>query len=185
MIHWTNRKEDNDPTRNFKLFRCPRSGSLTGVIVSPDMIGTGTHFWKNRTMPCTGKSCPACRDGFNPRWYGFLGIWSPKTDRLGILEITEAASDEVDRYYDRHKTLRGAQIKVSRQGNRPNGRVLADLTTGTIDPERLPPAIDIKATLLRMWELTTTADADLREVGNARHEVRKHFEQHEGNGRSK
>lgn len=156
-ITWSGRPDRGDESTNYQLARCPRSGSLRGIILSRSLQGTGTHYYRGRTAACLGSKCEACKDGMKPRWYGYLAIWSPSTDRVAIAEITDAASDDVDRWFARHNTLRGAILTLKRQGSRPNGRILADVTAGTIDDSRLPDCPDIIRCLERIWGLNSAA----------------------------
>lgn len=156
-ISWSSRPDRGDASTNYQLARCPRSGTLRGVILSRSLQGTGTHYYRGRTTPCVGAKCEACKDGMAARWYGYVAIWSPSTDRVAIAEITDAAADDLDRWHARHGTLRGAVLTLKRQGARVNGRIIADVSQGTIDPDRLPPPPDLIRILEKIWGLNTNA----------------------------
>lgn len=150
-VTWTDRPPRDETSGNFRLVRVARAGTVRGIILSPHLSGTGLHYWKGKSTPCNGSQCDACREGYVPRWYGYVAIWNPKTDHIGLAEITDGAADDLDRYRARHGTLRGAELLLSRQGNRPNGRILATVAPAAIAPERLPPAPDVIQCLNRIW----------------------------------
>jgi len=150
-ITWTDRPSREDGQGNYRLLRVGRSGTVRGIIISHNLVGTGLHYWKGKSTPCNQSTCEACKEGHTARWYGYIALWSAKTDSIGICEITDGCADDVDRYRARHSTIRGAELLLTRQGQRPNGRILANLTPGSIADERLPSAPDVIKILMKIW----------------------------------
>jgi len=78
--------------------------------------------------------------------------------RLVITELSQAAAHDLTAWMDAGHPLRGAYMQLRREGNRPNGRLRAELQAGRNELERLPPEIDVRAALLRIWRLHDSHD---------------------------
>lgn len=150
-IHWSSRPSRGEGEGNYRLVRVQRAGVVRGIILSRNLEGTGVHYWKGKSMPCAGSACEPCREGFKPRWYGYVAIWNPRTDQIAIAEVTDSASDDFDRFIARHNTLRGGRLTLSRQGQRPNGRILAQIEPGDLSDERLPDCPNVQQMLMKIW----------------------------------
>jgi len=42
------------------ILRTPTWKPLLAIVTSENLLGTYTHFWKGKTMPCEGRSCGYC-----------------------------------------------------------------------------------------------------------------------------
>lgn len=137
----------------YDLFRVPAKGMGRAIVVSHDVVGADTHYWRGRSQPCSGDKCEACEDGQSPRWRGYLAVMSPKSGRVVILEITAAAAGAIEAYFNKHRTLRGAGIVAERVGQKPNGRLRLMLTPPAAEIDQLPKAPQIQRLLARIWGL--------------------------------
>jgi hypothetical protein len=167
MDHWINRPPKPTAFAGIRLLRVPAGRSLEGICTTPELIGCNTHYWHRHTTPCLGPSCPACLDGQPARWHGFVGYWSPSAHCQNVLELTALAAQPVIDYQDRHGTLRGATLKASRIGNRPNSPVQTVISPTDIDLRTLPKPIDLTKFLAVLWSLekqdpTTPSSPDPR-----------------------
>lgn len=155
MAHWTNEPTFHDDTPSYQLLRCQPATTLRATILSDHVAGTQIHYWKGRTTPCNQTACDACKAGHRPRWKAYLYIISRKTQRIAIIEFTERCMQEVALYLQTHNTLRGANLTLSRTGNRPNSPLHLELSEPTCDPTKLPTPDGLTEVLDRMWELHT------------------------------
>ena len=135
----------------YPLMRCGAKPFQGAVILSHDILGCYTHYWCRRTIPCRKDNCPACDQGYSPRWHGWVFVQSQKTANKAIFEFTAGASANVDKYFREHRTLRGGIINAWREPARINGRLVIQVIKGTRDPDSLPKAIKLLPILMRMW----------------------------------
>jgi len=105
-----------------------------------------------------------------PRWYGYVALWNPKTDAVQIAEITDGAADELDRYFARHNSLRGAVLTLARQGARPNGRIISQVDPPQLSEERLPAEPDVMRCLEKIWGVNENHESVARRSAKTRSE---------------
>jgi hypothetical protein len=151
---------EGDPSQNFRIVRTPATGEIKGLILSSKHQGATTHYWKGRTIPCTGPTDEACAAGHEPRWHGHLLVYGEKSGEVILFEYPDKSHATIKAYLERHLTLRGARILARRIGGKPNGRVHLALIESARDPESLPPETPIKPILMRMWEMTEQSHID-------------------------
>jgi len=133
--------------------RAPASGHLAAIITSDDLIGTNTHYYKGRTMPCEAPECDACSHGVPYRWHSYCAAWEPKTALHFIFETTATAAEAFIEYRDHHKTLRGCFFSAKRWQQRPNGRILIQTKPADLTEYRLPTGPDLTRCLAILWSL--------------------------------
>jgi hypothetical protein len=156
---FTARPDASDDEPNFQIVRTPPKGKGGGVVITHDLIGCKTHYWKRRTLPCNPQSCEACDEGHPCRWHGYLALWNQRTKRIHVLEITSNAVPQIDDYFKRYGTLRGAEIIVERVPQKPNGKVFATLTQSGIPGDLLPPHPDLETFLTKLWDVSYAQSA--------------------------
>lgn len=66
MPKWSNRVPTDPRGPSFPIVRTPTWKPLIAIVTSDDLIGTFTHFYKGRTMPCQGHGCTRCAAGETP-----------------------------------------------------------------------------------------------------------------------
>lgn len=162
MTIWHDRPELNDRPQAFTLLRTPPKGEINGIVCSEEQIGVKLHFWKGRSVPCKGDLCEACKEGQNPRWKGYVYIWSPNSKTTAIFEFTERAFSAFDTYFTEHGTLRGAKMTARRLSKRPNGPVNITFAGGNYADSNLPQPHSLREVLLRMWEINSQIAMPLR-----------------------
>jgi len=150
-VSWESRPDSRDATTPFKLFRVPAKGIWTFYILSKEVIGVRVHFFKGRTTPHGTPVCDACEAGIEARWRGYIAAANKHDYHRGMIELTAGPAQQLIERLDRQEIIRGLVIQLSRPGGRPNSRIQIDIRPADIDPSKLPPAFDVQATLMKIW----------------------------------
>jgi hypothetical protein len=153
MEPWTPRPNRDDRRTACPLLRARPGHTIKGIITTTDAIGAYTHYWRGRTTICLYPTCEPCSMSHAARWYGFLHLWNPDSNKTAIVEITPSCTLALDEWLAKFGTLRGAKATIQRANTKPNSRVDITLTAALYAPENLPHPIDLQAQLCRMWEL--------------------------------
>jgi len=162
MPRWSNTIPDEPNANALPLLRCPPHGTLVATITSPEMIGTYTHYWHGRTIPCDAPHCDACQSGMPYRWHAYLGAWLQSKALHFLFECTAAAADPFALYFKAHGTLRGCMFEAQRWRATPNSRVLIRTKTADLTQIVLPHAPDVIAALSIIWNLPLNRAAETR-----------------------
>jgi hypothetical protein len=157
MINWSDQIPDGSELKTLSIIRTPKSVPLQAIITSDAIIGTFTHFYNRRTIPCTAPHCKPCTDGCGNRWHGYLGAYSVKTHRHFIFEFTAKAAEDFKIYRELQPTLRGCQITAARRGIRVNDPVVIQCRPADLAGIKLPDPPDVKRILAIIWGLTSKA----------------------------
>ena len=152
MTIWTTRPDRECTRHALPLKRCLPAKPISGIVLSPEIVGAYLHYWRGRTTPCAAPNCDACANNHAPRWYGYLEMWSPTTAARVLFEITPACVDAIADYVATHGTTRGAQLTLARATKKPNSRLTAEIKEGNYAADRLPTASDVAAHLTHIWE---------------------------------
>ena len=158
MPTFTNAPPDDGGQRPLQLIRVPSQSKIRWLITTPDLIGTPTHYYHGRTQPCEGPECQACQEGLSWRWHGYVAIYSPRSQRHCLLELTARVAESFVRYRDDHGTLRGCDMTAWRSPQQPNGKVFVTLVPADLTSIKLPEPPDVLRCLMKMWDL---AEADV------------------------
>jgi hypothetical protein len=170
MPRWTDKPPEATGPYAYRIVRTPPDKPLTGVITTPEITGTNTHYLNHRTIPCEGAdTCEACQAGYSWRWHAYVAcVLSPGLEHV-LLELTAPPAETLANYLAVYKTLRGCWIRTERPSKRPNGRVI--LQAKYTDPHKtpLPPAPDVRAILCHIWGVQLDCARDIGRLrGNAR-----------------
>lgn len=152
MTIWTTAPAGELAPSGTRLLRVRPGKPITGIVTSRAMLGCNVHYWRGRTTPCEEDRCPACKDHRMPRWYGWLGLWNPRTHEHVIAEITSACVEPVSAYALKHGTLRGSLITLERATPKLNARLAARITESAFSPDALPDELDVIHVLEKIWE---------------------------------
>jgi len=60
MPTFTDQVPDNPKGQSLPIMRTPTWKPLVAIVTSNNLLGTHTHFWKGKTMPCEGNACGYC-----------------------------------------------------------------------------------------------------------------------------
>lgn len=164
---WYNNLPPEAKTQSLPIRRTPSTKVLTCVVTSDELLGTMTHYYRGRTMPCERPDCDPCRDGQPWRYHAYVGAWSRSSTLHFIFEITAQAAQKLVEFKEKYSTLRGCQIDAYRWGKRSNGRVVLKCSPSGIPPTDLPLQPDLVKCLSVLWNLPLPAlDVDHRTKGS-------------------
>lgn len=150
------RPNKEDLPSQWKIFRVPKTGLPTALVLSEDTEGAYVHYWKGRTRPCFQEGCEPCEQGNEARWRGYVAVLIGHTRMTRILELTVPCIPEVERYMAEWRTLRGAIITLSRKGKVSNGELECVFSEKPVSSVNLPDAPDLVPHLRRIWKCTHT-----------------------------
>lgn len=148
----------NDPPAEssrpgLRLCRTPASHPLTAIVTSRDLIGTPTHFHRNRTIPCEGKDCEVCAEGHSWRWHGYLACVEQVYHEHVLFEFTAQASEVFRNYRKKYGDLRGCLFQAARSGGKFNSRVNIQVKPANLEGVALPNEIDLIVVLCHIWNV--------------------------------
>jgi len=153
MLHFTNAPPPDPSGPGLRLRRTPNAGKLTAIITCRRLIGTPTHFYQHRTIPCQGSDCPACNANHPWRWHGYLSAIDSKTNEHFLFEMTAQAAEPFTNYFQRHGTLLGCMFEATRLGEHHNGRVLIRCKPVELTKINLPNEPDLIGCLCHIWNI--------------------------------
>lgn len=147
-----------DPRGNsLALKRTPTARPIRGIITCDNLVGTPTHFFHGRTVPCNDETCEPCDHGVPWRWHGYVSLFGPSTHSHILFEMTAKTVEPLKTYRLAHGTLRGCLITARRINSSPNARVV--ITTGVADLQsiNLPKEPHILEALSIIWNIELPA----------------------------
>jgi hypothetical protein len=167
MPTYTNAPPPNPRGHTLTLIRVPPGQPLVAIVTTDDLIGTNTHFWGGRTVPCETPNCKPCREGQPYRWHAYLGIYEPNTAKQAILELTANSAHRFVEYRLAHGTLRGCHFRAQRANYSRNSRVIIETKPADLEKINLPPPPDTIRILSIIWNLPATAQRPTGQGGLA------------------
>jgi hypothetical protein len=127
---------------------------MHATVFNREIVGAMTHYTGARTQLCTAPDCQACRDHQEPRWYGYMAVYNPKTLARAILEIPKGPILSFNDYLKSYRDLRGARLTLYRRPQRANGGVYVDLAPPDPLLLKYPDEIDLFRHLCQLWRLS-------------------------------
>lgn len=142
--------------RPFPIVRVPATKPLVAIATTAKPLGTPTHFWGGRTLPCTRPNCEPCANGVAYRFHLYTCCYDHRTQLHFLLELTGAAAEPLLKYGREHGTCRGCGIHATRIPATINGRI--HIKTTPTDPNRypIPSEADLATLLSRLWNIPLT-----------------------------
>lgn len=153
MPTYTNRVPDDPRGPSFPIVRTPAYKPLVAIVTCEDLVGTFTHFFHGRTVPCDGDQCEPCHDGLPYRWHAYVSAYNPESGLHFLFESTAQAAQHFVEFRDSVGSLRGCKFEAKRLGGKPNGRVLMRTATAQLVNLRLPQPPDLIKVLAILWNL--------------------------------
>ena len=137
---------------SIKLVKVRASAPVKGFFVSDAVVGVKTHWLGGRTKPCFGtvNGCESCARGESIRAKGYIGVVTSNTMQVYLLEVTEKAFDAELRL-SATSGLRGCYFEARRTGKADNSGLVIEVFDNKKPAKELPPDIDIRAVLYRIW----------------------------------
>lgn len=200
MLHFQNEPPADPRGNNLPLMRCPTNKPIQGIITCRDLVGTRTHFFHGRTVPCDDTDCPACEVGISWRWHGYVSLFCDRTNRTILFEFTARAAEPLTQYRKAYDSLRGCLMNASRSNSQGNSRVNIRTRPADLEKITLPEEPNLLEALSIIWNIELPAitldgickdapvvavgrDADL--TSNRIKNILKPHDMPSGNGREK
>lgn len=153
MPQFSNKPPPEGRRPGIALVRTPANRPLVAIVTSDDLVGTPTHYYRNRTTPCEGEGCPICAEGFSWKWHGYLSCVDQGSQEHILFEFTAQASDAFRSYHKQYGTLRGCLFRANRHAGRYNGRVTIQTRPADLQAKTLPPGVNLTAMLCHIWNI--------------------------------
>lgn len=157
MLNFTNDPPKDSRGTSLPLTRCPTIKSITGIILSNDLVGTATHYYRGRTLPCDNETCPACDEGSPWRWHAYFALYGVTCHRTVLFECTAKACEPIKLYRKAYGTIRGCLMTAKRANASANSRVLIQTDKADLQKFTLPDAPDVIAALSIIWNIPIPA----------------------------
>jgi hypothetical protein len=153
MLNLSYECPENFEGQTFTIMRVPAGKSLQGIITCSKPLGTPTHFWGGRTIPCTPPSCEACKAGSFSRYHFYTTVYDHRSQLHFLLELTAAAAEPIIQYGRDRGTTLGCGIRCNRIPEVSNGRI--HIQTTMTDPQKypIPEEPNLPAILSRLWNI--------------------------------
>ena len=124
---------------------------LSCQLLSDTFTGFWLHF-VGRTLPCTAtKDCRLCMEGHGNYWGAYISAWRHKRKDRIVAAISEEAARQLKVLQDRHGSLRGIQVKLSRRYVSKNNSVVVVEMLSREEPETVFKDHPIIDSLHRLW----------------------------------
>lgn len=157
MYEFTNSPPPDPRGNSLNLLRTPTGRPITGIVTSDDLVGTATHFYHGRTMPCDKGNCEPCHKGLPWAWHGYISLFARKSHTQCLFEMTAKAVDPLKTYRLAHGTLRGCMLHARRVNSAPNARVVIETSVADLQSITLPEAPNILEALSIIWRIELPA----------------------------
>ena len=158
---WKRRPDLAGGLLDFQIHRIGANGEKNLVILSHDIVGADTHYYRSRTRVCIGAACAACRDKNEPRWRGYAFGLRQAQQTIVLFELTPAAMPNLHEWFCAHRTMRGLVVDFARMKGVANGRLLANNLRQYSAAAPLPSAKSIKTALTKLWRLNDQESVEL------------------------
>lgn len=149
----------------YRILRTPVGSSISGIILSENVLGTATHYLGGRTQPCIGSLCPCATKPIRQDWHGYVYLLGKKTREIVIFEITAGPALKLNENWNRYKTIRGLEVLFSRTGTNTNGKVICNCGDLVRNADELPSVPDITEMMSAIWGLGQNNDHSVMSVG--------------------
>lgn len=157
MLHFQNEPPADPRGNNLTLMRCPPNKPIQGIITCQDLIGTRTHFFHGRTVPCDDSDCPACEVGVSWRWHGYVSLFCVRTSQTILFEFTARAAEPLTQYRKAYGSLRGCLMNASRSNAAGNSRVTIRTKPADLEAITLPKEPNLLEALSIIWNIELPA----------------------------
>ncbi len=153
MPKWSSDIPQDPRGQSFPIMRTPTAKPLGAVITCADLVGTYTHFYKGRTVPCEGDHCDPDAHALPYRWHAYLSAYQVSKSLHFLFECTAQAAEPFIEYRAKYASLRGAAFEATRYNSKPNGRILIRCRPADLSGVLLPQPPDLIKALSILWNL--------------------------------
>lgn len=143
--------DDGDRNCGWTIKRTGADGPMKLVIISSDMLGIRTHWFRGRTGPCLLENCEACKHGMLSRWKGYVLALETSCQMQCVFEFTPPGAIALEEARSRFGTMRGLQVIASRAGKKANSKVSLHVKGITVLGPAACPDYGIWPVVARIW----------------------------------
>ncbi len=161
----SNRPDGQDNNFGWVIKRADSDGVMKLIVLSHDILGLRTHWFRGRTGPCMLVKCDACLHKQLSRWKGYLLCVEASTQQQIVFEFTPPAVKPLDEAMGKYGTMRGLQLHVARSAKRANARVVVSVKGATVLGPGACPAFSVWPILARIWGIASDDERDI-ELGD-------------------
>lgn len=146
------------PPRNqlpyIPVHRLGPAATVAGPLTCITPISQLCHFIGNRTLPCVSENCPGCTANRRQIRECYVSMIN-KADRRHIITVlTPTAELQLSDCAPDKTNLQGLNVRISREGKRPNGRIRLTTENELTPSSHLPKPPDLLRHLYVIWGLT-------------------------------
>lgn len=149
--------DDGDQNFGWTIKRAPTDSVLKLIILSNDILGIRTHFFRGRTCPCYIGKCEACEHNQLSRWKGYVLAVEQPSGAQCVFEFTPPAARTLDEARKKYGTMRGIQLYVARASKKPNAKVTVTVKGITVLGPTACPDYNVWPIVAHIWGLTEKA----------------------------
>lgn len=153
MPVFTNEPPPDPRGYSLPLHRTPTGRPISAIVTSADLVGTPTHFWHGRTVPCDVDDCEPCNNGMPWRWHGYLSAFQTTQSLHFLFEFTARAAEPFLEYRKAYASLRGCHFQARRVSMSANARVIVQVKPGDLTKISLPQPPDLVKCLSIIWNI--------------------------------
>lgn len=148
---------EGDTTFVWSIKRASHEKPTLIVLLSRDIFGIRTHFFRGRTGPCLRADCEACAAKMLSRWTGYVAALENKNGAQILFEFTPPAAVILDKAFREYTSLRGLNVIATRGSKRANGKVQVEVRGLNPGAHKLPAEPDVWEVLSHLWGLREEA----------------------------
>jgi len=132
-------------------------GPLYCTLLADQILIGNAHYIAEarRHIPCPGDGCPWCLSGRGKRRKGYIAAITTRSRQKFVLELTDAALNQLEKWMEQGTPLRGLKLKLerrqSKKGDRSKTAMVLLTFEGDATTENLPEAFDEVPHLEKMW----------------------------------
>jgi len=136
----------------------PRPNQQLHLLITSDRWkGVWTHYFDERTRPCTGTEldCDGCFRKLARRWKAYFCGVLPVSGKNCIIELTHGAMQSCPALLDKSASFRGRRLTLFRKNAARNAPVCVRLEGAAVDLF-VPPSFDLLKALCNVWGINYT-----------------------------
>lgn len=143
--------DDQDQNFGWCIRRAGNDSVLKLIVLSSDILGIRTHFFRGRTCPCLLDGCEPCKHKQLSRWKGYLLAIDASNEQQLVFEFTPPCAASLDEARKKYGTMRGLQLYVSRTSKKANAKVVVSVRGITVLGPSACPDYSVWPIIARIW----------------------------------
>lgn len=133
----------------------PRPGQVIFGKLCGEPLRVFMHFTSGRSWPCVGRGCCLCKREIPRRYYSYYPVRNEK-GKLGIMELTSQAEDELQKQMNPVTQVTRGQVWLSRAHGRRNMPCSIKWEDSNNNGNSIVETIEVRGlqgALCRIWNL--------------------------------